>query len=441
MGALGSIAASRIAREFHLGGPSFTISSEETSGLHALAAAVRALQRGELDAALVGAVDLAGDVRAVLADCATTVSVVGEGAAAFVLKRLRRRRARRRHDPRRHPRRRRRLAPTTTAIRLQAACREAGVDPAASSWICRRRRGHRPHRSGRGLAALVKAMPALAPADPAADARAVPPGTGCAIAIDGPRRAGGRLRRASTAAAFMSCWRSGNLRRADRPDRLQPLGAPRRALFVVEGRDVRRAAARTGATARAGWTAWIAASRRTRGPGSATIPDRRTSRWPSPCRPATAPNCCAQIDSGAPAGLHERRPAARPSATASSISPQPLGRAGKIAFVYPGSGNDFPGMGRELAVQWPDVLRRQDARERASAQPVRRRDAFWGEAPTGPPTRAQKIFAQVALGSLVTDVCATFGVRPDAAIGYSLGESAACSRCGPGPTATRCWRR
>ena len=36
MGSLGSIVASRIAREFHLGGPSFTISSEESSGLHAL---------------------------------------------------------------------------------------------------------------------------------------------------------------------------------------------------------------------------------------------------------------------------------------------------------------------------------------------------------------------------------------------------------------------
>ena len=67
MGALGSIAASRIARAFHLGGPSFTVSGEETSGLHALAAAVRALQRGELDAALAGAVDLAGDVRALRA--------------------------------------------------------------------------------------------------------------------------------------------------------------------------------------------------------------------------------------------------------------------------------------------------------------------------------------------------------------------------------------
>src|SRR5262249_25583545 len=67
MGGLGSITAGRIAREFRLGGPSFTISAEENSGLRALEAAARALQNGDIDQAVVGAVDLAGDVRAMLA--------------------------------------------------------------------------------------------------------------------------------------------------------------------------------------------------------------------------------------------------------------------------------------------------------------------------------------------------------------------------------------
>src|SRR5260370_15552187 len=98
------MAASRIAREFHVGGPSFTISSEESSGLRALAIAVRQLQQHELDQALVGAVDLAGDLRAVLAtherrrfspsgtippfDPKADGPINGEGAAAVVLKRL-----------------------------------------------------------------------------------------------------------------------------------------------------------------------------------------------------------------------------------------------------------------------------------------------------------------------------------------------------------------
>src|SRR5262249_27639088 len=104
MGSLGSIVASRTAREFHLGGPSFTISSEENSGLSALEAAVRALQKGEIDQAVAGAVDLAGDIRAVLAthqhrpfsatgcarpfDAGADGTLPGEGAAAVVLKRL-----------------------------------------------------------------------------------------------------------------------------------------------------------------------------------------------------------------------------------------------------------------------------------------------------------------------------------------------------------------
>ena len=60
--------ASRIAREFRIGGPSFSISCDETSGTQALQVAVDWLRNGELDAAVVGAVDLAGDVRSVLAD-------------------------------------------------------------------------------------------------------------------------------------------------------------------------------------------------------------------------------------------------------------------------------------------------------------------------------------------------------------------------------------
>ena len=63
VGALGGIVASRIAREFHIGGPSHTFSSEETSGIRALEAGRRALQRREIDCAVVGAIDMSGDFR------------------------------------------------------------------------------------------------------------------------------------------------------------------------------------------------------------------------------------------------------------------------------------------------------------------------------------------------------------------------------------------
>src|SRR4029077_14805136 len=78
LGALGGIVARRIAREFHIGGPSHSISSEETSGLRALQVAVHALQKRELDVALAGAVDLNGDLRAMLAS-GPNVATTGEG--------------------------------------------------------------------------------------------------------------------------------------------------------------------------------------------------------------------------------------------------------------------------------------------------------------------------------------------------------------------------
>jgi 3-hydroxymyristoyl/3-hydroxydecanoyl-(acyl carrier protein) dehydratase/malonyl CoA-acyl carrier protein transacylase len=106
------------------------------------------------------------------------------------------------------------------------------------------------------------------------------------------------------------------------------------------------------------------------------------------------------------------------------FSPRPLGRTGKVAFVYPGSGNDFPGMGRELAVQWPELLRRQDGEnDRLRTQFVS--STFWDDAPTQAADSRQRIFGQVALGGLTTDLIRLFGVHPDAAVGYSLGESAA----------------
>ena len=53
-----NIPANRINAQLNLLGPSHTVSAEELSGLRALECAVDALRRGEIDAALVGAVDL-----------------------------------------------------------------------------------------------------------------------------------------------------------------------------------------------------------------------------------------------------------------------------------------------------------------------------------------------------------------------------------------------
>ena len=85
MGSLGSVVASRIARELGCGGPSFTLSSEGASGVHALAAAMHALKVGEIDTAIVGAVDMQGDVRVL--KHRQTDGVATEGGIVLVLQR------------------------------------------------------------------------------------------------------------------------------------------------------------------------------------------------------------------------------------------------------------------------------------------------------------------------------------------------------------------
>ncbi len=94
MGSLGGLIASRIAREFKIGGPSFTLSCDETSGIQALQIAADWLRNGELDAVVVGSIDFAGDLRAVLArerlrnDNSSGQSAACDGAVALVVKRL-----------------------------------------------------------------------------------------------------------------------------------------------------------------------------------------------------------------------------------------------------------------------------------------------------------------------------------------------------------------
>ena len=63
-------------------------------------------------------------------------------------------------------------------------------------------------------------------------------------------------------------------------------------------------------------------------------------------------------------------------------APDPLGPGGKVAFVFPGSGNHFPGMGRDLSAHWPDVLRRQQAENRRLRSQYAP-DKFWADAVAG----------------------------------------------------------
>ena len=87
IGNLGSMVASRIAKSFRFGAPSFVVSAGEAAGTTALEIAVRLIQTGRAETMLVGAVDMAGDVRTLLAQWMRSGGLPpGEGAVALVLK-------------------------------------------------------------------------------------------------------------------------------------------------------------------------------------------------------------------------------------------------------------------------------------------------------------------------------------------------------------------
>jgi PfaB family protein len=497
MGALGGLVASRIAREFRVGGPSFTVSSEESSGLRALDVAVRLLRQGELDEAIVGAVDFAADVRAVLSAqhhraisptgvarpfaSAADGTVPADGAAALVLKRL--------DDAVRDG------DQVYAVIRgLGAACGAAGsgaLDRAAYSTAIVRalddagleadaigyveaNAGGSPDEDRRELEALISALPRAVAAVPCAMGsvkgdighagaaaglasfvkavlcvhhRWLPPVRGVAELGGEPapyylprgpqywlndRASGPRRAAVSSASIDGNCHHvivEAVERSSERPAP-RPLGLRRTALFAVEADD-------RGALIEALETLQQWAEQAVERP----IEVLARQWWAEHELDARKPLAVAIVAESARI-LSERAAAAVERLRAGGagsmekadrglrfsaglINDEAAGGAGEVAFVYPGVGNHFAGMGRALSAEWPQLLRAQD-RENAYLRSQLAPGTFWNMDP--PATFADHrdpILGQVALGTLVTDLLRSLGVEPNASIGYSLGESAA----------------
>ncbi len=84
VGSMPNIPANRLGSQFDFAGPAFTVQAGEASGQVALRIAARALARGEIDAALVGAVDLSCEP----VHRSASSRKPGDAAISFVLKRL-----------------------------------------------------------------------------------------------------------------------------------------------------------------------------------------------------------------------------------------------------------------------------------------------------------------------------------------------------------------
>ncbi|MEC9465977.1 MAG: beta-ketoacyl synthase N-terminal-like domain-containing protein, partial [Myxococcota bacterium] len=89
LGTMPNVVANRLSSQFDFTGQGFTVSSEELSGVRALELAMRALRSGELDTALVGAVDMSCE--AVHQSALSQLGLpedTGDGAIALVVERL-----------------------------------------------------------------------------------------------------------------------------------------------------------------------------------------------------------------------------------------------------------------------------------------------------------------------------------------------------------------
>lgn len=508
MGALGGIVASRVAREFHVAGPSFTISSEDTSGMDALGVALRFLQQGELDHAIVGAVDLTSDIRALLGTDAlvpygsaagsrvfgaeTDGPLLGEGAAAVVLKRVEDAerdgdriyavirghgaataagasrggeildsfageaylRALERSqedaktdvsaveyveahgsaDPREDNVEREALARFfATTPRLHDMTRYVGSSKSAI--------GHAGAASGlasivaTSLALYHEIIPGLDRGDADRDVASLHmPSEPCywlRNREDGPRvalvaSAGVGQTYSHAVLAEAPAPQPDVIDRVER-ERRQPLGAGESGLFLISGADMvelqqeltrlesfAATAPETIETARGLARRWFVESNR-QGAQRLALVAARIGDLDSLVAEARR-----VLESAEPSTrVYYRREMLR------EATERPL------LFMFPGSGSHFADMGRGLSTLWPDVLRRQDEQNLA----LRRQfvpERFWDGVEGGAEAR-DLILGQVTLGTWTFDLLSSFGIQPDAVMGYSLGESASYFATGVWP--------
>jgi PfaB family protein len=434
MGNLGGIVGSRVARELDCGGPSFVLSSEEASGLESIRLAAEALRMRQVDLAIAGAVDLPdADQTGLFAErlpSGTPPAHMTYGAGAVVLKRL--------ADAERD-------GDTVWAVVEQVASGVSQHLPAAVQATfpsLTTELGHAGAASG--MVDVVAAVACLA-------ARQLPPSARDAMGhttrgwqfwlrnrSDGPRRA------TLTQHSPTQLWSALTL--AEGPtsvpaveslglhhcEELPLLIWPQ--VIPAEGSSPARPAtlAERAASLIAAWENSAA-----NGTSGHHVGPHRWRHflevYATPDSP-TQPLALLMVSSNETLaerlgqlttedGLSELVEAGVLFvSTAESLNATPP----RLAFVFPGSGSHFLGMGRELALAFPAILEQQDRENQRLADQFRP-DLLWnGESSSaiGDDHRAM-IFGQVALATLVCDLLAEFGVTPQASIGNSLGESAA----------------
>ncbi|RLC01395.1 MAG: type I polyketide synthase, partial [Deltaproteobacteria bacterium] len=524
-GALAGVIASRVAKAFLFGGPSISISAEESSGMKALGIAVDALQQDEMDAVLVGAVDFTGDVRNLVMrnpfkgysaqatvnpfDKEACGTLPGEGAAALVLMRL--------DDALKEGHR------VYSVIRGSGSASRGGIDSPLDSEAYLKSLARcfqnalvppesihffETHGSGvpvedtleagalntffkdklrhcaigstkpiightgaaSGLASVLKSSLSLYH-------EVVPPLTNFTEPpeniwnsnqfylphdphpwlrnrIQGPRRACVGAMTSDGFCTHVLLESHENVPEKETAStkitqKQRPLGLRDVGLFVVEEdtpqrlsqsldelqSHIKKHLAADGLLEKAAFTWYQQTSQKPH-----KKPDKKLGLALT-IKPSDDLDKLVNL-----ARKKIQNPEKVLSDTHPSISytPKPCNMDGTLAAVFPGSGNHYLGMGRDIGLQWPDILRDMDQQ----ADHLKTQFAAHAYVPYrtswGPGWRSvaeqdivsdplHTIFGQVMHGSLMYDLAGSFNIHPRAIIGYSLGESA-------GLFASRAWK-
>ncbi len=138
----------------------------------------------------------------------------------------------------------------------------------------------------------------------------------------------------------------------------------------------------------------------------------------------------------------------------SYFTPNPQGQKGKLAFVYPGAFNSYPGMGKDLFTLFPHLYQKMGKITRNIGDKLRERLVYPRSQSTLDDEGLKKIEAILqtdaiamlitgtSLAFLLTSVLRdVFSIHPAAAFGYSLGELSMAFATGVWNSADECSTR
>ena len=372
LGAMPNVVANRLNHQHDLAGPSFSVSAEQQSGTRALELAARALRAGELDAAVVGAVDFAcNPVHEAAAAALGLEGPPGDASVVLVLQRL--------VDAERLGNR------VLAIVDPEGGAPPPGAARQISPADLAPRFGH-PH-AAEGLLALAAgalsvahgALPSASGSEPQAWVTAA-----------GATRAARVTVGALGGGAEVITVRSGG----------EPLPL---------GRDRARKVLRFAAEDPAGLLAALRAG---------------TPGGEGPCRAAIVAADPARRELLRGRAVEALEAGATPWGDGLSVALAPM--EGELAALFTGAAGPYPGMGAALFTAFPEVLSPLADRVEDLA------DAIW---PDDGQERARDPASQMVFSSLLAQAHAVFtrdvlGLRPTAAIGYSLGESNAMHAMG-----------